>query len=108
MQVRQLGNPQLHRDNLRQAKVPFVQRRLDDGKPRHQPVEIDFGAVGAAQEPFEIGSRADNPALLMLLDQRRAPEEQPVLGAREPEAPIPAFAQAPEVNVCGNHDSSHA
>jgi hypothetical protein len=84
MLVRQLGNPQLHRRNLRQAKISFAQRRLDDGEPGHDPIEIDFGLVGAAQQPFEIASRAHGVTPAAALDQRRAPEEQSVLGTGEP------------------------
>jgi hypothetical protein len=77
----EIGHAQLHRGDLCQAEIFVIQRGGDDPKAGHQPVEIYFPAAGAAQKPFEIGSRADGIAARAALDQRCAREKQPVLAA---------------------------
>ena len=62
-EVGQIGHAQLHRGDLGQAEVVLVERRGDDPKAGHQPVEVYPLTIGAAEEPFEIGSRADGIAV---------------------------------------------
>jgi hypothetical protein len=82
--IGQIGHAQLHRGDLRQAQVLFVERRGDDAEAGHQPVEIYLAPMGPAEQAFEIGSPAHGIAARVALDQRRAPEEQPVLRAARP------------------------
>jgi hypothetical protein len=59
-QIGQLGDTQLHRGNLHQAKIVRVQRPFDYGEPSHQPVDIGFGPIRTAEKAFEIRLRTDN------------------------------------------------
>jgi len=97
------GTRSCTRGDLRQAEVVCVERRGDDAEAGHQPVEVYLLTVGAVQKPFEIRARPDRPTPLAALDQPRAPEEQPLLGAAETKALRAAFAQAPELQPGRNH-----
>lgn len=85
--ARQVRHAQLHRSDLRERKIVLVQCGFNNSEPAHQPVEV--GYVGRALEkPFEIGLRAENIAPGVTLDQRGAPEKEPLPVAAEPEIAV--------------------
>lgn len=63
----------MHCGNPREALVVGVQCAGDGGKPGHDPVGADFGAIGAAEQPLDLALLAHGEVSVAFFDQRRSP-----------------------------------
>jgi hypothetical protein len=61
-----------------------------------EPIHRQVCSIGAAQKAFDLGPLANSESGSLPLDQRRAPQEQAVLGAGKAQIALIVFAQTPD------------
>jgi len=106
--IGQVGKPQVQGRDLRQSQVVSAERRGDGGETRHDRHRGGLTAVSLSEQAVKIRLLAHDICAAAPLDQRRPAERQALFGATEPEVPIPARAQAPQVMAGGSHPLSLA
>src|SRR5579862_2512942 len=83
--VRKVGEAQMHRCDPRQALVAGVQGGGHGGQPRHDPAGGVVCSVSVAKQLLDRVALAHDEAAVAPLDQRRAAEQQALVGAGEAE-----------------------
>src|SRR4029077_5084554 len=87
----------MHRGEPRQTLILRVQRRRDRRKSRHKPIYVQLRPIGAAEQMFELTSLPRRKAFVAPLDQRRAAEQQALLGAGKAEIVVTTgFTETPD------------
>jgi hypothetical protein len=87
----------MDRGDASEALIVGVQCACHGGKPGHEPVGTNFSAIGAAEQPLDVVLVADDELSVALFDQRRAADEQIVVGEGEAEIFIAGFAETSRV-----------
>jgi hypothetical protein len=67
------------------------------GKAVHEPLRRQLRPVGAAQQALDLAPLTHGEASVSALDQRRAAEQQALVGAGEAEIAVAGFAQTPNL-----------
>jgi hypothetical protein len=80
----------MNRGDPRQTLIVDIQRRSHSRQAGHEPVDRRLAVIGAFQQPLDFAASADNEALAAAFNQKRAAEQQTLVGAGEPEIIRPA------------------
>src|SRR5580700_6081299 len=87
----------MHRRDPRQTLVVRIQGGGHGGQPRHDPAGGVVCSVSVAEQSLDLVALAHDEAAVAPLDQRRASEQQALVGAGEAEIVVVTyFTETPD------------